>query len=64
MTQSYKEALRIINENIDVLHATAKLLLEKEKITGEEFRALFKKDDAVNIVEDKEALNAEPQSEA
>ena len=64
MTQSYKEALRIINENIDVLHATAKLLLEKEKITGEEFRALFKKDDAVNIVEDKEALNAEPQGEA
>ena len=64
MTQSYKEALRIINENIDVLHATAKLLLEKEKITGEEFRALFKKDDAVNIVEDKEVLNAEPQGEA
>ena len=64
MTQSYKDALRIINENIDVLHATAKLLLEKEKITGEEFRALFKKDDAVNIVEDKEALNAEPQGEA
>ena len=64
MTQSYKEALRIINENIDVLHATAKLLLEKEKITGEEFRALFKKDDAVNIVEDKETLNAEPQGEA
>ena len=64
MTQSYKEALRIINENIDVLHATAKLLLEKEKITGEEFRALFKKDDAVNIIEDKEALNAEPQGEA
>ena len=64
MTQSYKEALRIINENIDVLHATAKLLLEKEKITGEEFRALFKKEDAVNIVEDKETLNAEPQGEA
>ena len=40
------------------------MLVEKEKITGEEFRALFKKDDAVNIVEDKEALNAEPQGEA
>ena len=25
----------------DVLHASAKLLMEKEKITGEEFDALF-----------------------
>ncbi|MEA4971592.1 MAG: ATP-dependent zinc metalloprotease FtsH [Candidatus Metalachnospira sp.] len=38
---SYKEAKRILKENISILHASAKLLMEKEKITGDEFRALF-----------------------
>ena len=41
---SYNEAKRLLNENMDILHASAKLLMEKEKITGDEFRALFKKD--------------------
>lgn len=44
---AYNEAIRIIQENIDVLHTSAKLLVEKEKITGEEFRALFAKPDIV-----------------
>ncbi len=39
---SYSEAKRLIKENINVLHASAKLLMEKEKITGDEFRELFK----------------------
>ncbi|MBR5467983.1 MAG: ATP-dependent zinc metalloprotease FtsH, partial [Firmicutes bacterium] len=47
MKNAYDEALRLINEHIDVLHETARLLLEKEKITGDEFRALFKKDEVV-----------------
>ena len=38
---SYDEAKRIIQENIVVLHKTAGLLIEKEKITGDEFRLLF-----------------------
>ena len=38
---SYDEAKRIIQENIIVLHKTAGLLIEKEKITGDEFRVLF-----------------------
>ncbi|MEA5083072.1 MAG: ATP-dependent zinc metalloprotease FtsH [Lachnospiraceae bacterium] len=42
MDTSYSEAIRIIEENIDVLHATAKALIEKEKITGDEFRAILK----------------------
>ncbi len=42
MNYSYNEAKRLLNENINVLHASAKLLMEKEKITGDEFRALFK----------------------
>lgn len=45
---SYNEAKRLLNENIGVLHASAKLLMEKEKITGDEFRALFKKEQPVN----------------
>jgi cell division protease FtsH len=39
--ECYSEAKRIIIENIEVLHKCAELLLEKEKITGEEFAALF-----------------------
>ncbi|MDR0999998.1 MAG: ATP-dependent zinc metalloprotease FtsH [Clostridiales bacterium] len=39
--QSYKEALHIIEEHITVLHQIAELLLEKEKVTGEEIRKLF-----------------------
>ena len=39
--QCYQDAKRIIKENENVLEACANLLLEKEKITGEEFEALF-----------------------
>ncbi len=39
--QCYRDAKRIIKENEKVLEACANLLLEKEKITGEEFEALF-----------------------
>lgn len=38
---SYKQALDVLNENIDVLHSAAELLTQKEKITGDEFRQLF-----------------------
>lgn len=37
----YADAKAIILAHEDVLHASAKLLMEKEKITGEEFDALF-----------------------
>lgn len=37
----YEEATRILKENIDILHASAKLLIEKEKVNGDEFAALF-----------------------
>ena len=39
--ECYVEAKRIISEHMDVLHASAKLLMEKERITREEFEALF-----------------------
>ena len=37
----YAKAKQIIVEHMEVLHGCAKLLLEKEKITREEFEALF-----------------------
>ena len=37
----YSKAKAIILEHMDVLHASAELLLKKEKITREEFEALF-----------------------
>ena len=39
---AYTSAERILKENIDKLHKVAKKLLENEKITGEEFEAIFK----------------------
>lgn len=61
MDTSYSEAIRIIEENIDVLHATAKALIEKEKITGDEFRAILKDPKSFQGVtlEKETAANAE-----
>ena len=41
LDECHVEAKRIISEHMDVLHASAKLLMEKERITREEFEALF-----------------------
>ena len=41
ISSCYDNAKQILLNNIDYLHSTANLLLEKEKITGDEFRALF-----------------------
>ncbi len=41
ITECYEKAEKIIKENMDVLHKSAELLLEKEKISREEFEALF-----------------------
>ena len=44
LEECYEKARSIIMEHEDVLHASADLLLEKEKITRDEFEALFKED--------------------
>ena len=44
----YEEAKKIISEHMDVLHRCAELLIEKERITREEFEALF---DTVPVAE-------------
>ena len=41
VTDAYREAKRLLQENMEMLHATATLLVEKEKVTGDEFRSLF-----------------------
>lgn len=41
--EAYNKALDILNENIDLLHALANRLLEKETIGQEEFEAIFDK---------------------
>ena len=37
----YEKAINILSEHIDKLHAVAKVLLEKEKIDGDEFDKIF-----------------------
>lgn len=37
----YERAINILSEHVDKLHAVAKVLLEKEKIDGEEFDRIF-----------------------
>jgi cell division protease FtsH len=37
----YEEAKTLLEDNMDILHRTATLLVEKEKISGAQFRSLF-----------------------
>ncbi len=41
MDESYESARRILSDHMDKLHAVAKVLMEKEKISGDDFRALM-----------------------
>ena len=49
--ECYEKAKAILEEYNSVLHACANLLLEKEKITREEFEALFKGEETPGIPE-------------
>lgn len=55
----YKKAKEIILENEAVLHSCANLLLEKEKISREEFEALFVDSDET-VVNEKSIFDYEP----
>jgi cell division protease FtsH len=48
---AYEKALTIVKEHIDVLHKIAELLIEKERVTGDEIRSLF----AAGVLPDKQA---------
>ncbi len=41
ITECYEKATDIVKEHMDVLHSCADLLIEKERITRDEFEALF-----------------------
>ncbi len=41
MDESYESARRILSDHMDKLHAVAQVLVQKEKISGEDFRALM-----------------------
>ena len=43
ISDCYGKAKAIISDHMDVLHRTAALLMEKEKLTGKEFDSLFEK---------------------
>ena len=50
---AYKSAENILKDNVDKLHAVAKVLIEKEKITGEEFDAIFRGEDILAKVKEE-----------
>ena len=45
----YEQAKAILTENIDMLHKCAELLVEKERISREEFEALFERNETASL---------------
>jgi len=60
----YKKASKIIKEHEDVLHKCANLLLEKERITKEEFEGLFVDENTSVDLEKKEENKEEKLEES
>ena len=50
---AYKSAENILKDNVDKLHAVAKVLIEKEKITGDEFDAIFRGEDILAKIKEE-----------
>ena len=62
MDTAYKEAIRLLKENIDVLHESARQLIEKEKLTGDEFRAiLHKSKEGISLDKGTEGVTLGPE---
>ncbi|KYH28629.1 MULTISPECIES: ATP-dependent zinc metalloprotease FtsH [Clostridium] len=59
--EAYKKAEQILKINIDKLHAVAQALLEKEKISGEEFNAIV--EGKTTISEEAVDLNKDENNE-
>ena len=60
----YAEARAILEENIDILHKCAAILLEKERIARPEFEALFVRDnDDTKKADDTEKDEAQPETD-
>ncbi|MCL2564635.1 MAG: ATP-dependent zinc metalloprotease FtsH [Defluviitaleaceae bacterium] len=56
---AYKKAMAILSENMDVLNKITDVLMEKEKITGAEFRALFPEGKLTHKEKDNKTMFAE-----
>ena len=56
MDTAYKKALDILSENIDSLHKTTDMLMEKEKVTGAQFRELFPEGKLLNKERDNKTM--------
>lgn len=61
LDERYKEAIRLIEENKEVLETLASYLVEKETITGKEFVEIFERETGIKLkkknVDDKEATD-------
>ena len=55
VTEAYDKAEKLLNANMDKLHSTANLLLEKEKIDAEEFDAIFNPKQEEKVEQEKTA---------
>lgn len=55
----YRKARAIIEEHMDVLHASAEILMDRERITREEFEALFEKDHEEHAESEAESISEE-----
>ena len=65
MDEAYETARRILTEHMDQLHRVAGVLIEKEKISGEEFVALMKGEDSTPIeTECPDAGDPNPSAQA
>lgn len=60
---AYKRAEQILTENINNLHKTAELLLEKEKIDSEEFDQIFNSKPNEESVEEKKTASKKTKKE-
>lgn len=49
--EAYSEAKRLLEENLDILERTAELLIVREKVTGDEFRKIMRREE---IAEDEQ----------
>jgi cell division protease FtsH len=62
--EAYDRAILIVKENMDILHKCAELLIEKEKITGDEFRELFPPEQLEAVKKEHIAIYGEEVVEA
>ena len=72
---AYENAKKVINENLDILHALAEELLEKETVLGSEFDEIIKKmrpgielstpdDDYLDLGSDSDSNSKQPDSKS